>query len=92
MTTFYEISDLEEPALAPQASNSRFLFFYALVIVTLVVFAGRIAFLQASQGTEYQTLADENRFRTILTNAPRGIIYDRNGAPYCRRHRTNGQP
>jgi penicillin-binding protein 2 len=50
-----------------------------MVVGVFAVFALRIIYLQALQGTEYQTMADANRLRTVMVNPPRGIIYDRNG-------------
>jgi penicillin-binding protein 2 len=64
--------------------HPRLLLFYVLVVALFARFAWRIVYLQTSQGTAYQTMADDNRFRTIRTTAPRGIIYDRSGLPLVR--------
>lgn len=37
--------------------------------------------LQILQGKEYRRISEENRLRIVRVAAPRGIIYDRNGAP-----------
>ncbi len=80
MESFYEALEPDEPLLAPRhGSSSRLWVMYLLVIVIFGAFALRIILLQTIQGTDYQTLADDNRFRTIRANAPRGIIYDRQG-------------
>ncbi|MDP3013915.1 MAG: hypothetical protein Q8M92_06710, partial [Candidatus Subteraquimicrobiales bacterium] len=53
-----------------------------LGIITLIVFIvilSRLWFLQVLAGEKYAELADNNRIKVIFTNAPRGIIYDRNG-------------
>ncbi len=56
------------------------LFIFQLVIV---LFFGLLAVqlwrLQFLEGKKYQQLADRNRFRPVEIEAPRGIIYDRNG-------------
>ncbi|BBB90258.1 MAG TPA: penicillin-binding protein 2 [Methylomusa anaerophila] len=46
------------------------------VIVLLVV---RLGWLQLVQGAQYKKIAEENRVRQVVTQAPRGTIYDRNG-------------
>ena len=78
----YEDTDPGEPLLAPQRETSfRLVLFYGLVAVVFGIFAMRIIHLQMVRGDELQTMADENRFRTVLTDAARGIIYDRTGTP-----------
>ena len=39
----------------------------------------RLWFLQILSGDRYTALADNNRLRTVSIEAPRGVIYDRNG-------------
>ena len=55
------------------------LFRLALVVIFLAL-AGRLFQLQIARGDSYQQRADENRFSLIEEAAPRGVIYDRNGA------------
>ncbi len=55
--------------------------FGALAILLLVVLLVRLWFLQVIGGPGYQERADANRLRTIVTEAPRGAITDRFGAP-----------
>ena len=82
---FYEAEESADSLIAaPPRGTGRLVFFYLVVIVVFAVFAGRIVYLQRVKGEELQTLADDNRHRTILTNAPRGIIYDRNRVPLVR--------
>lgn len=47
------------------------------IIILLIL---RMAWLQIFQGTQYKKIAEENRIRQIVAQAPRGTIYDRNGA------------
>ncbi len=50
-----------------------------LILVALAVLAGRLWFLQVVQGQEYAEKADGYRMREVRINAPRGLIYDREG-------------
>ncbi len=68
----------------PRRGSARVLLFHLVIIATFAIFGLRIAYLQTVQGTEYRTLADSNRFRTIRTGAPRGIVYGRNAVPLVR--------
>lgn len=49
-------------------------------IIFIFLFA-KIFSLQILNGFYYKKLADNNRTKTILIHAPRGIIFDRNGTP-----------
>jgi penicillin-binding protein 2 len=49
----------------------------ALLLFGLLVF--RLWFLQILSGDEYVTYATNNRVREVVVEAPRGVIYDRNG-------------
>jgi penicillin-binding protein 2 len=54
----------------------------ALVAVLMfTVLAGRLWSLQAVDGRRYLELSEQNRIRDYVTPAPRGVIYDRRGAP-----------
>ena len=53
--------------------------FAGLAIVLLVVLVVRLWFLQVIGGAGYQERAEANRLRTVITEAPRGAITDRNG-------------
>lgn len=50
------------------------------VIGVILILISRLAWLQIFQGPQYKKIADENRIRQIVAQAPRGTIYDRNGA------------
>ena len=78
----YEEMESSEPLLPPQQGvSARVLLFYALVAIVFGLFTMRMIHLQVVRGDELNTMADENRFRTVRTNAARGIIYDRTGEP-----------
>lgn len=51
----------------------------AFLVFGILVF--RLWYLQVLQGDRYVELATVNRTRTIMVEAPRGVIYDRNGKP-----------
>ena len=57
----------------------RLLLFQAAIILVFGFFVLQLWQLQVLQRETYQQLADGNRFRTVEIEAPRGIIYDRNG-------------
>ena len=48
-------------------------------LVLIVVVAGRFWFVQAVSGDHYRGLADNNRLREVQIQAPRGLIYERQG-------------
>jgi len=51
----------------------------ALLLFATLIF--RIWFLQILSGDQYVAMAEDNRTRFILEEAPRGIIFDRNKVP-----------
>ncbi len=64
--------------------NPRLLALYAVVGLIMAIFLARLWQMQVSLAHYYHTLADGNRFRQIAVDAPRGILYDRNGALLAR--------
>ena len=63
----------------PPRSVLRMASFAGLAILLLVVLVVRLWFLQVIGGAGYQERAEANRLRTVITEAPRGAITDRNG-------------
>ena len=57
----------------------RFLLFRLVAVAAFVVIGLRLWNLQVISEAQYQASANENRFRLVPIDAPRGIIYDRNG-------------
>jgi penicillin-binding protein 2 len=51
-----------------------------LIVLFLILFV-RIFYLQVIKGYYYRYLSDNNRTKTVVVHAPRGIIFDRNGIP-----------
>lgn len=57
--------------------GSLFIFCFSLLV--LLVFFGRLGYLNIVKGNEYQEMAERNSLRSIVLSAPRGIIMDRFG-------------
>ncbi len=57
----------------------RFIAFRTVVLVVFAIFALRLWQLQVVRGEYYRRAADQMRFRLVTSDAPRGVIYDRNG-------------
>lgn len=52
-----------------------------VIVGILLLLLVRVYWLQQTRGQELQTLAEENQLARILIDAPRGVIFDRNGLP-----------
>lgn len=59
--------------------NARSIFLAFLFVIISVVLVIRLYYLQIKNGNVYYELSQKNHLRTIVLNAPRGSIYDRNG-------------
>lgn len=60
-------------------------FFPLFVLFTIcAVLVLRLVYLQLLRGEYYKLLSNENRTRTKIISAPRGIIFDRNSKPLVR--------
>ncbi|MFH1014806.1 MAG: penicillin-binding protein 2 [Nitrospirota bacterium] len=62
-------------------SRNRILLASYVIVGLFALFAIRLWQLQVLQGKEYRKISTGNMLRIIKIPAPRGIIYDRNGAP-----------
>lgn len=60
------------------AKRRRVIFFSVCLAALLTILWGRTGYLMAQSGS-FKLRSDQNRIRTIITPASRGIIYDRNG-------------
>jgi len=61
--------------------KSRRIHILLLIIVGIAfLLISRLAWMQIVHGPQYKKIAEENRIRQIIAEAPRGNIYDRNGA------------
>lgn len=54
--------------------------FLIMVSAIFLILAARLAYMQLIQNDKFSTLARENRMRLITITAPRGEVFDRNGA------------
>ena len=57
----------------------RLTFLSVVIIALFVALLSRLWFLQVLAGDRYVELADTNRLRTVVTEAPRGTIYSADG-------------
>ncbi|MDY7041188.1 MAG: penicillin-binding protein 2 [Chloroflexota bacterium] len=57
----------------------RFILFRAVILIVFATFTLRLWQLQIVHGEYYRHAADQIRFRLVTRDAPRGVIYDRNG-------------
>ena len=59
--------------------KARFLIFRAMVVLAFALLTVQLWRLQMIRGDDYRLEADRNRFRLVSVDAPRGVIYDREG-------------
>jgi penicillin-binding protein 2 len=64
--------------------NPRIAALLAIALVVLGLFVLRLWDVQVVHSGSFRAQADSNRFRLEAIDAPRGIIYDRNGTPLVR--------
>ncbi len=69
----------ETQAVGRAMSGDRTKFFRGTVFFVIALLALRIFYLQIVKGSYYGELSRENRIRSIVIKAPRGLIFDRNG-------------
>ncbi|WP_425059127.1 Peptidoglycan D,D-transpeptidase MrdA [Sporomusa carbonis] len=61
--------------------KSRRIQILAVIVVSVILaLILRLVWMQLFQGTQYKKIADQNRIRQIIAQAPRGTMYDKNGA------------
>jgi penicillin-binding protein 2 len=66
----------------------RLIVLRVLVVLVFVFLAFETWRLQVTRGQEYSLLADRNRFRVVTLDAPRGVMYDRDGHQIVRNQPT----
>ncbi len=66
----------DDPAL-----RGRLFFLRFIIILILGLLVYRVYWLQQNQGQTFQTQAEENQLAVLTSDAPRGVIFDRNGEP-----------
>jgi penicillin-binding protein 2 len=66
-------------AIDERHSRTRFLGFRIVILCAFATVALKLWGLQVTSAERYRDSADQNRFRLVSIDAPRGIIYDRFG-------------
>ncbi len=59
--------------------NQRLTLLMIFVFIAFAILAGRLIYLQVIEGEEYRRLSEINSIRLQEIDAPRGLIFDRNG-------------
>lgn len=77
----YSPNDPEEFQAADSALRGRIYFFRLLIVLAISGLLYRVYWLQQIQGNQFISQAQDNRTARLLINAPRGVIFDRNGEP-----------
>ena len=67
------------PTLKNTLETWRILIFAGVILLTFLIYAGRLFALQIIQGPDWVAQAEENRISEVNLPAQRGIISDRNG-------------
>ena len=75
------ITSLQDPVEESTGDyrGSRIRALRLFLVLIAVILVGRLWYLQLVSGDYYREHADRNRFRFTRVEAPRGVIYDRNG-------------
>ncbi|HUF93425.1 MAG TPA: penicillin-binding protein 2 [Candidatus Limnocylindria bacterium] len=63
------------------STQHRVMVMSAMVCVAIIVIVCQLWYLQVLEGGRFQEASDKNRIRIRPVAAPRGILFDRNGAP-----------
>lgn len=64
----------------------RYRLFYGLLAFTVVLFTGRLWYLQIIQGTELREFSEKNRIKEVKIMSPRGQMLDREGRILVENH------
>lgn len=64
-----------------EKQSGRDLFLLIFFIILFLLLFSRLFSLQVIKGNYYKYLSNNNRTKTVVVHAPRGIIFDRNGVP-----------
>ncbi len=75
------IEDLEQQEQEDPGLSGRLYFLRLVFIVILGLLLYRVFYLQQTAGEDLLAQADDNRLAFLQTDASRGVIFDRTGAP-----------
>ncbi len=70
---------IKNPNLEQQLIYQRAMVAGVSIALVLLLFLGRMAYLQIIHHEHFTTLSQDNRVRVVALPPPRGLIYDRNG-------------
>lgn len=70
-----------EDSIEDIGTRGRLYFMRIFIIILFGLLLYRVYWIQQNRGVELTTLAQENQFALIETDAPRGVIFDRFGQP-----------
>ncbi|MCL5970264.1 MAG: penicillin-binding protein 2 [Patescibacteria group bacterium] len=70
-----------EHGFGRDGKNMRGFLLPLVLLIVLLVLVIKLTSLTVFDGSYYRNLSDNNRVRTNIIHAPRGIIFDRNGNP-----------
>ena len=73
------IEDLELKEEEDIGIRNRLVFLRIVIIFILGFLVYRVWWIQQVRGTDLALQAEENQFAVLLTDSPRGVIFDRNG-------------
>jgi penicillin-binding protein 2 len=65
----------------PDTGKRRILVIAGLVVSAFIIIIGQLWYLQVLEGGRFNDASEKNRVRIRPVAAPRGILFDRNGAP-----------
>lgn len=75
------VEDQEELEKEDFGIRSRLFLFRIAVVAILGLLLYRVYWIQQTSGGELEALAQENQFAILRNDAPRGVIFDRDGDP-----------
>lgn len=90
MSRLEPITSLHDPVEEPEEDpyRQRLVLFGILIFAGILVLVAKLWQLQVVEGASYRERADNNRFRLMTIEAPRGVIYDRNRVMLARNRPT----
>ncbi len=75
------VEEIEELESEDIGLRGRLYFLRAFMLIILVLLLYRVYWLQKNRGDDLQALAQGNQIAILRTDAPRGVMFDRNGEP-----------
>ena len=75
------VEDQEELEKEDFGVRGRLFFFRIAVIAILGLLLYRVYWIQQTEGSDLEALAQENQFAILRNDAPRGVVFDRDGDP-----------